>query len=130
MSLEMNSIKNEIISDLIEHGYNKEYILNGINEVNKRLIWNINSFCLVYSRKNKQWFNSQITDKMINKKTNQEWLSLKYNNNKNTKKMQRFNQCIKSIDSPDNINHKIIQFISNKLKIKNNKKNVVNTKKK
>ena len=122
----MNNIaKDEIIHDLIELGYNKGDILNGINDTNIRLSWNISSFCLIYSRKSKKWCNGKIIDVYMDKKTNQKWLTVKYSKT-NKKKIQRFNKNIKPANLNFDSNQKIMKFILNKLNetnINNNNNN-------
>eukprot|EP01084_Bolivina_argentea_P216851 368290_1 len=111
----MNKV--EIIKELEELGYDRNDILDGINEVTERLAWRINSYCSVYSRGKNIWCNGQIINLFFDEITNTEWVIVKYN--KTTKKMQRFNDCIKPINSHNVSNHKIIQFISSKLKSNN-----------
>ena len=53
-SLDIEFNDNNILSSLF-----------GINDVNIRSLWTINSFCLIYSRKNKTWFNGEIIDIFI-----------------------------------------------------------------
>merc|ERR1711933_464306 len=57
-----NIITNELIHDLTEMGHNEQDISNGVHDANIRLSWDINSFCLIYSRKNRTWCNGKIID--------------------------------------------------------------------
>lgn len=116
-------VNNEIVNYLIVLGYNKDDISNGIRDVKMRLLWSIHSLCSIYSRKNKKWCKGKIIDIFINEKTNKEWLTVKYND-KNTKKMQRFNENIKPINLNYDSNQQIVRFIYNKLK-ENNSDQVV-----
>eukprot|EP01084_Bolivina_argentea_P069130 125856_1 len=110
-----STIKYKIINELMEMGYHKQQIRNGFDSFNTRLLWDVNSACLIYSRKNKNWCDGQIIDVIINEKTNQEWLKVKYNKN-STKQIQRFNDHIIPNDH-QHYNHKIVKFISNTLKL-------------
>jgi len=115
----MNQIKDEIVSELMELGYSKTDILKSIDDVNIRLIWNINSLCLIYSQSKSTWCNGEIIDMFTNQKTNKEWLTVKYNK-KSNKNIQRFCKDIKPIhfhfDDEYKYNNKIIQYILGKLK--------------
>jgi len=115
----MNQIKDEIVADLMELGYSKVDILKSIDDVNIRLIWNINSLCLIYSQSKSTWCNGEIIDMFTNQKTNKEWLTVKYNK-KSNKNIQRFCKDIKPIhfhfDDEYKYNNKIIQFILGKLR--------------
>jgi len=115
----MNQIKDEIVAELMELGYTKADILKSIDDVNIRLIWNINSLCLIYSQSKSQWCNGEIIDMFTNQKTNKEWLTVKYNK-KSNKNIQRFCKDIKPIhfhfDDDYKYNNKIIQFILGKLR--------------
>eukprot|EP01084_Bolivina_argentea_P214194 363682_1 len=111
----LNNIKNEIVNDLIELGYNKQDIFNSIDNVNQRLLWNINSNVYIYSRTKNNWFNAEIINIIVNDETNEEWLKVKYSQN-NKKQIQRFSKDIKSIHCKYEYNHKIIQFILDRLK--------------
>merc|ERR1719242_2092723 len=115
----MNQIKDEIVSELMDLGYTKEDILKSIDDVNIRLIWNINSLCLIYSQSKSTWCNGEIIDMSTNQKTNKEWLTVKYNK-KSNKNIQRFCKDIKPIhfhfDDEYKYNNKIIQYILGKLK--------------
>jgi len=115
----MNQIKDEIVSELMDLGYAKEDILKSIDDVNIRLIWNINSLCLIYSQSKSTWCNGEIIDMFTNQKTNKEWLTVKYNK-KSNKNIQRFCKDIKPIhfhfDDDYKYNNKIIQFILGKLR--------------
>eukprot|EP01084_Bolivina_argentea_P019724 36682_1 len=84
-----DAAKKEIIDEFAKLEYNKEDIVNGINNVNCRLSWSINSLCLVYSRGNKKWFRGKIVNIYINETTNEEWLNVLYKN-KCKKQIQRF----------------------------------------
>jgi len=94
-------------------------ILKSIDDVNIRLIWNINSLCLIYSQSKSTWCNGEIIDMFTNQKTNKEWLTVKYNK-KSNKNIQRFCKDIKPIhfhfDDEYKYNNKIIQYILGKLK--------------
>eukprot|EP01084_Bolivina_argentea_P069791 126925_1 len=118
----MNTIKAEIIKELLALGESEEEINKGLNNVNLRLSWNINSLCLIYSRKNKHWFAGKIIDIFIHQKTNKEWLMIAYNA-KNIKQIQRFSEFVKPY-SKYQCKHKIIQFICAKLKESNITHNV------
>jgi len=100
-------------------GYQKVDILKSIDDVNIRLIWNINSLCLIYSQSKSTWCNGEIIDMFTNQKTNKEWLTVKYNK-KSNKNIQRFCKDIKPIhfhfDDEYKYNNKIIQYILGKLK--------------
>jgi len=115
----MNQIKDEIVSELMDLGYAKVDILKSIDDVNIRLIWNINSLCLIYSQSKSTWCNGEIIDMFTNQKTNKEWLTVKYNK-KSNKNIQRFCKDIKPIhfhfDDEYKYNNKIIQYILGKLK--------------
>jgi len=115
----MNGIKDDIVSELMELGYLKTDILKSIDDVNIRLIWNINSLCLIYSQSKSTWCNGEIIDMFTNQKTNKEWLTVKYNK-KSNKNIQRFCKDIKPIhfhfDDEYKYNNKIIQFILGKLR--------------
>lgn len=115
----MNQIKDEIVGELMELGYTKTDILKSIDDVNIRLIWNINSLCLIYSQSKSTWCNGEIIDMFTNQKTNKEWLTVKYNK-KSNKNIQRFCKDIKPIhfhfDDEYKYNNKIIQFILGKLR--------------
>eukprot|EP01084_Bolivina_argentea_P279921 478630_1 len=100
----LHDIKNEI----------QEEIVSGIDNVNKRLEWNINSECLIHSRTDNKWVNGNIINIFINKETNEEWLTIEYKK-KSKKDIQRFSKYIKPVDSND-INHEIIEYILKKLK--------------
>eukprot|EP01084_Bolivina_argentea_P250029 418757_1 len=113
----MNTVKNEIINQLLELGYNQQEITKSINNVRERLLWTVGSTCLVYSRKYKTWFcDGQIINLIKNKITHEIWLNVHYNQQMNNKKMQRFNKNIQPYDIDNSYNHKIIQIISHKLK--------------
>jgi len=115
----MNGIKDDIVTELMELGYLKADILKSIDDVNIRLIWNINSLCLIYSQSKSTWCNGEIIDMFTNQKTNKEWLTVKYNK-KSNKNIQRFCKDIKPIhfhfDDEYKYNNKIIQFILGKLR--------------
>jgi len=115
----MNQIKDEIVAELMDLGYGKTDILKSIDDVNIRLIWNINSLCLIYSQSKSTWCNGEIIDMFTNQKTNKEWLTVKYNK-KSNKNIQRFCKDIKPIhfhfDDEYKYNNKIIQYILGKLK--------------
>eukprot|EP01084_Bolivina_argentea_P169434 293731_1 len=113
----MINIKDDIMDNLRNLGYIEEEITNCINDINVRLTWDINSFCSIYSRKNKKWCVGQIIDIFLHPKSGKEWLTVRYNETI-TKKIQRFCEGIKPNDF--NIDYKyndeIIKFILNKLK--------------
>eukprot|EP01084_Bolivina_argentea_P072104 130958_1 len=112
----MDNIFNEITNELIASGYNKQNIVNCIENVKKRLQWDVNSSCLIYSRGDKRWYKGEIFDIFEHNKTNEEWFLIKYN--KKTKPMQRFCKDIKPVDFNYDCEHTIIEYIATKMKEK------------
>ena len=64
-----------------------------------RYSWNLGSFCSIYSRSTNRWFIGQIINIYIDKKTNKEWFTVKYNGNKK-KQIQRLCEDLKPITPP------------------------------
>eukprot|EP01084_Bolivina_argentea_P114886 204436_1 len=94
-------------------GYDKNDIIDAINDANQRLSWKIHSSCSLYSRKSKRWFNGEIIDILVHPEAKEKWLLVQYNDTY-TKKIQRFNKNIKPINCNSLI--PIISFIANKLR--------------
>eukprot|EP01084_Bolivina_argentea_P195496 335356_1 len=99
-----------------------------------RLSWKVGSFCLIYSRSDNKWHNGQIqsittsTSDMKEEKEfdshhakhQNEWLIVKYKNNKKTKRIQRLCKDIKPIENNYNISlnqHSYCLIYSNVLDI-------------
>jgi len=73
----------------------KYIVIQYIISINKqRLNLQIGSKLSIYSRSNQIWFDDGIIDDIIYKYGSSEWLIIKYNNNKNTKQIQRFSNYI------------------------------------
>ena len=72
--------------------------------VSERLKWTVGSVCQIYSRSDKQWHEGHIKDIIFDesktehsKDTKNEWLIVKYSNNKKTKRIQRYCKDIKPL---------------------------------
>eukprot|EP01084_Bolivina_argentea_P004136 7837_1 len=124
MTSSISTIKQQITKDLQQLGYNQQDIAKNIIDVRKRLLWNINSNCLIYSHKHRTWYRAKIVDKFVDKQINKQWLIVKYNTNRE-KQIGRFCQDIKPIFAMNrNYYHPtIVRFIVNKL-IKYNSTNL------
>eukprot|EP01084_Bolivina_argentea_P004138 7842_1 len=124
MTSSISTIKQQITKDLQQLGYNQQDIVKNIIDVSKRLLWNIDSNCLIYSHKHRTWYRAKIVDKFVDKQINKQWLIVKYNTNRE-KQIGRFCQDIKPIFAMNrNYYHPtIVRFIVNKL-IKYNSTNL------
>eukprot|EP01084_Bolivina_argentea_P004140 7846_1 len=126
MTSSISTIKQQITKDLQQLGYNQQDIVKNIIDVSKRLLWNIDSNCLIYSHKHRTWYRAKIVDKFVDKQINKQWLIVKYNTNRE-KQIGRFCQDIKPISAMNHhrnyYNLKIVRFIVDKL-IKYNSTNL------
>merc|ERR1711902_80470 len=78
----------------------KYIVIQYIVLINKQLLkLQIDSKLSIYSRSKQVWFDDGIIDDIIYKNGSSEWLIIKYNNNKNTKQIQRFSSYINPIKS-------------------------------
>ena len=75
--------------------YKPEEIENAMGNINARLLWTVDSECLVFSRSKNKWFEGNIDELVEIEDT--EWMMIKYDGNK-TKKMQRFCFDVKPMD--------------------------------
>eukprot|EP01084_Bolivina_argentea_P039933 73792_1 len=123
-----DDIMNKIMNELNQYGYTKKQIENGIRNVNIRVLWNIGSVCSIYSHYYTKWFTGKIVDIYTNKKTNEEWLIIDFNE-KIRKHIQRFSVSIQptDFDCNDN-NYEIVKFIYNNFKKNKNECLVEETK--
>eukprot|EP01084_Bolivina_argentea_P317807 551051_1 len=84
----LSAIFKEITQELIKSNHNQQHIATCIKAVKLRLEWQINSFCSIFDGSEEEWFKGEIFNIYQNNKTNEEWLSIKYNDKH--KNMQRF----------------------------------------
>ena len=73
------------------------------NQNDPRMTLQIGSTCEVYSRSKDAWYTGFVDDIFMDKKTNKEWLLIKYGDGfdvKLKKKMQRFCPCLQ-VDDDD-----------------------------
>eukprot|EP01084_Bolivina_argentea_P096624 173708_1 len=113
----MTSIRHKTTKHFMKLGYEKQEIIKGIDNFNERLLWDVDSMCLIHSRKTNTWCSGRIMNIIVNEKTNEEWLKVKYKNNSTQygKNVQRFNENIQPINSIQ-YDHKIVTFILTTLK--------------
>ena len=78
---------NDLFDPYMDAPYNDDNEMKyEINDA--RMLLDIGSPCEIYSRSKNKWYNGTISDIFIDRKTNQEWLVIKYGKNK-SKKIQR-----------------------------------------
>ena len=78
-----------------EKQYTKSYIKSAIDDVKKRMRWNIDSRCEVYSPSNKVWIDGVITEIPNEEKIENEWLIVQCDGGKMRRKIQRFSSEIR-----------------------------------
>ena len=92
-SVIFEAMESAILSDLIALGHDNARVINALLDVNLRLEWRNQSECFIYSRSSNNWCNGQIVETIIEEKTNEEWLVVRYRKKK--KRIQRFSAFLK-----------------------------------
>ena len=100
-------LESDIVSALEQQGHIKSYIQCAIDDVKKRLQWEINSQCKVFVEWRQKWRDGIIcnistsTDEKENTEDT-EWLTVKYVDvDSKTKKVKRFSSDLKSVKIDD-----------------------------
>eukprot|EP01084_Bolivina_argentea_P279748 478294_1 len=112
----LSAVFKEITQELIESNHNQQDIANCIADVKLRLEWDKNSYCSIFAPSQQEWVKGEIYNIHQDNKTNEEWLSIKYNHKH--KNMKRFCKDIKPLNFRTNCDNKIILYIAKQLKEK------------
>ena len=110
------SISDEIVDSLSEE-HDENQILNVIEDLNLRFGWKQHDQCRVRFESNGKWCDAQIADIVIDEMTNNEWLTVKYEEQK--AKINRFSTKVMptGMDKEYQCNEVIIEYILNEMGI-------------
>ena len=110
------SISEEIVDSLSEE-HDENQILNVIEDLNLRFGWKQHDQCRVRSKSNGKWCDAQIVDIVIDEMTNNEWLTVTYEEQK--AQINRFGMNVIPIgmDKDYQCNEMIIEYVLNEMGI-------------